>query len=94
MGEMMPLCGAPMRRNERAGAVLEDPVCGRPPHGPGTPHRSEAALARNRRAQKERRAPVQAAQNRRRRTRRLHERLAPVVEAAAARAREGYRRAA
>jgi hypothetical protein len=76
-----------MRLHEAANGPLPDGLwCGRPAAHNG-PHRSVQALERQRPKDL-----VKAA--RRYRTRRLHERLAPVVEAAAAQAREAYRRAA
>lgn len=51
---MAATCGQPMRRYETAsGRPPEDPACGRPAGHQG-PHRSQAAVARYRRADLER----------------------------------------
>ena len=86
-----PRCGRRVRRKEQGGiAVLEDPVCGRPEnHPPGC--RSEAAMERARLAAAARRERLQALQNRRRRTRRLHGHLSAVIAAAVAQAAPGPR---
>jgi hypothetical protein len=81
-----PRCAEPMRRYEACNGALPDgPWCGRPAAHNG-PHRSVQALERQR--PKDR---VKAA--RRERSRRLHARLRPVVELAAAQARERSRAA-
>ena len=78
---MMPRCGRPMQRREAIwGAQPETPVCGRP-EGHNGQCRSVAAVRRKH-------AADNARLRRRRRSRRLHARLAPVVEQAAAQARE------
>ena len=69
-----PRCGQPMQRREAShGAMLDDPVCGRP-EGHSLPHRSEQALRKTR--ELERRTWA-------RRSALRHARLAPVVELAA-----------
>lgn len=79
-----PRCGRPMRRYEAVwGALPEEPECGRPEDHTGQ-CRSSMALKRDHEKNL-------ARQRRRKRARRLHVRLAAVVELAAA---EAARRAA
>ena len=51
MSRRSPLCGQPMRRNERGVAILEDPVCGRRAGHPGQ-HLSESVMRRRRYARR------------------------------------------
>ena len=87
-----PRCGKPMIRYEKPGfPVLEDPVCGRP-EGHAGRCRSEASLARAAVNDAQRWADRACRQRyQRRRSQRLHERLAAVVTAASVQAERASR---